>query len=204
MDTLSKRIVYGSTAVPLKKPEGDHTHKWSIYVRPFHPEDDLSHYVKRVAFKLHESFIEPTRYIDEGPFEVNETGWGEFQIQIQIMFRDPQQKSVSLVHQLRLYNVEDSALALTAPVQPRTTRPVIFEHFEDLVFSPPTEMMRPLLLKKVIDLSTSPRYPDCTVSPLLILVVVAEAEKEELTKLECAKQAVLERITQLEPSINNK
>jgi YEATS domain-containing protein 4 len=61
-ERMLRSIVYGSIATPIKKPESDHTHKWTIYVRGFHNED-LSTYVKRVIIKLHESFQNPTRSI---------------------------------------------------------------------------------------------------------------------------------------------
>ena len=59
-EKMRRSIVYGSIATPIKKPESDHTHKWTIYVRGFHNED-LSTYVKRVVIRLHESFQNPTR-----------------------------------------------------------------------------------------------------------------------------------------------
>ncbi len=58
--TMARAILYGSIATPIKKPETEHTHKWTIYVRGFNNED-VSYYVKRVTFKLHESFVEPNR-----------------------------------------------------------------------------------------------------------------------------------------------
>lgn len=56
----TRSIVYGSLAVPIKKPETDHTHKWSVYVRGYNGED-ISYYVKRVSFRLHDSFAQPIR-----------------------------------------------------------------------------------------------------------------------------------------------
>ena len=53
--------MYGSTAYPMvQKNENDHTHRWTVYVRGFNDED-ISYYVKRVQFKLHESFTQATR-----------------------------------------------------------------------------------------------------------------------------------------------
>lgn len=55
-------IVYGSKATPFKKPEGDNTHSWTVYVKipePVKAED----VIKRVTFKLHESFATPLRGI---------------------------------------------------------------------------------------------------------------------------------------------
>lgn len=35
-------------------------------------------------FQLHNSFENPTRVVEEPPFELTETGWGEFEIGITI------------------------------------------------------------------------------------------------------------------------
>lgn len=57
---LQRSIVYGSIATPIKKPETDHTHRWTAYVRGAHDED-ISSYIRKVVFKLHESFPDPVR-----------------------------------------------------------------------------------------------------------------------------------------------
>ena len=55
-------FLYGSSAVAIKKPDSDHTHKWTIFVRGYQNED-ISPYVRKVIFKLHESFLQPNRGI---------------------------------------------------------------------------------------------------------------------------------------------
>ena len=57
-------IIYGNSAVALKKPENEHTHRWTIFVRGFNNED-ISTYVRKVVFKLHESFVQPNRGKDK-------------------------------------------------------------------------------------------------------------------------------------------
>lgn len=57
---MQRSIIYGSIATPIKKPESEHTHRWTVYVRGFHDED-ISTYVRRVVFRLHESFASPSR-----------------------------------------------------------------------------------------------------------------------------------------------
>ena len=37
------------------------------------------------------------------PFEVTETGWGEFEAGIRLVFRDPTEQPLDLFHQIRLY-----------------------------------------------------------------------------------------------------
>lgn len=37
-----------------------HTHTWTVFVRPFMNED-ASRWIRKVQFKLHESYANPTR-----------------------------------------------------------------------------------------------------------------------------------------------
>lgn len=94
--TIIKSIVYGNVAryFGKKREEDGHTHQWTVYVKPFHNED-MSTYVKKVHFKLHESYNNPNRIVTKPPYEVTETGWGEFDIVIKIYFHDPNERPVS-------------------------------------------------------------------------------------------------------------
>ncbi|KAL2916378.1 NuA4 histone H4 acetyltransferase complex and the SWR1 complex subunit [Polyrhizophydium stewartii] len=131
-------FIYGSTATPISKKDNpsdpSHTHKWSVYVRGVNGED-LSFCIKRVTIKLHESFAVPTRVIESPPFEVTETGWGEFEIMIKISFVDSNERPVTLYHQLQLYPKDEAA------IQAQGKKPVIINHYEELVFNEPTEDM---------------------------------------------------------------
>lgn len=67
--------MYGNTAVILTPQEREnappeHTHRWTVALRSAAsaPDsdivggaDDISHYIKRVTFKLHETYPNPTR-----------------------------------------------------------------------------------------------------------------------------------------------
>lgn len=90
---IVKPIVYGNIAryFGKKREEDGHTHQWTVYVKPYHNED-MSTYVKKVHFKLHESYAEPNRIVVKPPYEVTETGWGEFEIVIKIYFHDPNER----------------------------------------------------------------------------------------------------------------
>lgn len=93
---ISKPIVYGSVAhcLPEKRPDG-RTHRWTVFVKPYHNED-LSVFIKKVHFKLHDSYGNCNRTVTKMPYEVSETGWGEFEIVIKIYFQDPNEKPVNL------------------------------------------------------------------------------------------------------------
>ena len=63
-----------------------HSHKWTVYVRGAGNED-LSVIIKRAVFQLHPSFNNPTRSVESAPFELSESGWGEFEIVISLFFQ---------------------------------------------------------------------------------------------------------------------
>lgn len=72
---IHRPIIYGNTAIPLRPEEKElappeHTHRWTVAVRSAASApnsdivggaDDLSYFLKRVTFKLHESFPNATR-----------------------------------------------------------------------------------------------------------------------------------------------
>lgn len=63
----------------------------------------MSTYVKKVHFKLHESYNNPNRIVTKPPYELTETGWGEFEIVIKIYFHDPNERPVSERNLLKRY-----------------------------------------------------------------------------------------------------
>ena len=69
--TVIKPIVYGNVSKHFgKKRESDgHTHEWTVYLKPYDNED-MSSYVKKVQFKLHESYNNPSRIVCKPPYEV--------------------------------------------------------------------------------------------------------------------------------------
>ena len=69
--------------------------------------EDLSSCISKVVFQLHPSFTQPVREILEPPFEVTERGWGEFEAQIRIVWKDPSEKATIVSH---IYAVGDSFL----------------------------------------------------------------------------------------------
>ena len=124
-------FVYGSIAFWLgRKADEFHTHRWNIFVRGVESED-LTYCIKKVVFNLHPSFTNPTRVFEEPPFEVSETGWGEFEVSIRIHFHDPSEQPVDLQHMLKLYP--------PGTQQPSTKKPVRAELYDELVFHEPTE-----------------------------------------------------------------
>jgi len=133
-------IVYGSAATPL--PENDapdsHTHTWSVYLKS-PTGQDLTKFFKKVVIKLHESFQHPNRTMTQEPYQVAESGWGEFEIQIKLHLIDPAESVITLYHFLKLYEDEGTE------IKPGTETTLIFETYDEIVFPKPSAMMTGLL-----------------------------------------------------------
>jgi len=88
---VSLRI--GNTSDKLSQPTAEgYTHRWVLFVRPSQhspfPRFTNRDMIRKVVFKLHETFKNPMRVIREPPFEVHESGYGAFTIQVSIYFRN--------------------------------------------------------------------------------------------------------------------
>ncbi|KAF8423589.1 yeats family-domain-containing protein, partial [Tirmania nivea] len=142
-------VVYGSIATPFKpdnRPSTlppDHTHKWTVMVKG--PRDsDITHFVKKVQFKLHETYVNPVRTIESPPFQVTETGWGEFEIHIKIYFvNEAAEKPCSIFHFLTLHPYGPDAEEHRALYKPVTSM-----NYDELNFPEPTEAMFHILTTK--------------------------------------------------------
>eukprot|EP01036_Dinobryon_divergens_P024847 gene24847-33334_t len=102
---ISSPIIHGSVAhrITGKKPNDSATHRWTVYIRGQDIHDDLSSIVSKVVFSLHPSFDEPIREVRNQPFEVTESGWGEFEVGIKVFFCEKDEQPVDMIHMLKLY-----------------------------------------------------------------------------------------------------
>ncbi|XP_059647551.1 transcription initiation factor TFIID subunit 14b-like isoform X2 [Cornus florida] len=130
---ISVPIVYGSIAFWLGKKASEYqSHKWTVYVRGA-TNEDLGVVIKRAVFQLHASFNNPTRVVESPPFELSESGWGEFEIAITLHFHsDVCDKPLLLFHHLKLYPEDESG-----PMS--TKKPVVIESYDEICFSEPSE-----------------------------------------------------------------
>ncbi|KAK4032556.1 yeats family-domain-containing protein [Parachaetomium inaequale] len=111
---IYRPFVYGTTAKPFDektnpKPPGvpdDHTHSWTVFVKGI-DDVDITYWLRRVQFKLHESIPNHVRMIEgekNKPFLLHETGWGEFEITIKLYYvPESSEKPQTLYHHLRLH-----------------------------------------------------------------------------------------------------
>lgn len=112
-----------------KKVDEQNSHKWACYVRGV-GDEDISVFIKKIVFQLHPSFTNPCRTFERPPYEVHETGWGEFEILIQIYFHDTKEKKIDIYHLLQLYPKTPGASL-------STKKPVISEHYDEIIFNEP-------------------------------------------------------------------
>ncbi|CAK9294308.1 unnamed protein product [Gordionus sp. m RMFG-2023] len=156
-ETIIKPIVYGNVAeyFGYKREEDNHTHKWSVYLRPY-KEEELSLFIKKIHFKLHESYgANQNRILTEPPYEITETGWGEFEIAIKIFFIDPQEKPITIYHILKLFpphsshntSIESNFSGIQLSNTDSKPSNVVSEFYDELVFQEPTTIMYKLLTK---------------------------------------------------------
>ncbi|KAK5582552.1 hypothetical protein RB653_004137 [Dictyostelium firmibasis] len=135
----NKRVIKGEFERPIivgsisnwlgKKGDGlTHTHRWTAYIRGMNNED--LPFIKKVVFHLHNSFKNPNRAVESPPYEISETGWGEFDLKVTIYFTDNSEKPLELFHLLRLHPPDGSI---------KTKHPVVSESLDMLVFKDPSE-----------------------------------------------------------------
>ncbi|CCC10593.1 hypothetical protein SMACR_06465 [Sordaria macrospora] len=111
---IFRPFVYGTTARPFDektnpKPAGvpdDHTHSWTVFIKGI-DNVDITYWLRRVQFKLHESIPNHVRMVEgiKGqPFQIHETGWGEFEITMKLYYvPESSEKPQTLYHHLRLH-----------------------------------------------------------------------------------------------------
>lgn len=153
--TIIKPVVYGNISRALPEPKDKHTHSWTCYLKPYKNEEMA--YVKKVSFKLHESYgPEAEKVCLAPPYEVRETGWGEFELIIRIYFMDPNERPVTIYHHLRLFNHDPNN---PTPVpQIDKNKIVVSEHYDEIVFQDPSLMMSQLLNAPPKPLTSSYRH----------------------------------------------
>ncbi|KAI5651381.1 YEATS family domain-containing protein [Phthorimaea operculella] len=84
-----------------KTPEG-FTHDWEVFVRG-QEGHDISHFVDKVVFHLHETFPKPKRVVKEPPFSIKESGYAGFVFPIEIFLKNKDEpKRIQFTYDLSL------------------------------------------------------------------------------------------------------
>lgn len=99
---------------------------------------DLQPWLKKVQFKLHETYPQSLRTIEAAPFQVSETGWGEFEVSLKLYFSElSHEKPQTVYHMLKLHpyagTEEDRQRVREQNTEVRS------EAFEEVLFVEPVE-----------------------------------------------------------------
>ncbi|KAF9188570.1 YEATS domain-containing protein 2 [Haplosporangium sp. Z 767] len=105
---VKRRMVIGNVSkyLPENKRDPrlkDFPYKWMIYVDGTPKPEDITAYISKVEFHLHESY-KPNHIItvSEPPFHLSRYAWGETQIKVRLFFHDARNKPVEIYHRLAL------------------------------------------------------------------------------------------------------
>jgi len=102
---FKQELVVGNVSKWLEEEEreGMATHKWMLYVRGGKHNPDISAVVSRVEVELHPSYS-PHHLVEIStpPFHLTRRGWGEFPLKLKIHFHHPEDRPLSMEHQLKL------------------------------------------------------------------------------------------------------
>lgn len=106
---ISRPFIIGTKAWNLT-PENhtgpvpdNHTKGWTIYVKGLETGPDIGTWLKKVQFKLHHTYADASRTVETQPFQVSETGYGEFDIELRLYFDSASgEKAQYRFHRLRL------------------------------------------------------------------------------------------------------
>ncbi|KAI9055383.1 hypothetical protein LZ554_000340 [Drepanopeziza brunnea f. sp. 'monogermtubi'] len=206
------------------KPPGtpeEHTHSWTVFVKGV-DDTDITYWCRKVQFKLHETIPNHLRTIEAAapgePFEVHETGWGEFEVTIKLYYPpESLEKPQTTYHHLYLhpYGTEKEKEEMRASGRVRSwqyeeqlfNEP--YEQFFEILTSPKekikggggkgTRVMTGGMVSSVgertamIPLTKRPDQP-----------FARETEKEELKKLDAANVRVQELLEEMQREIKAK
>ena len=144
---MSRNIIIGSEAwnlPPVGHPDrpknvpDDHTKRWTVYVRQPEGDPALTTWLNKVQFKIFNTYENPLRTCENPPFEVTETGWGGFNIDIRLHFQPISgEKAQYRQHFLQLEKYGDEK----QQAQQEASGCVRSEFLEVVQFNEPTEAL---------------------------------------------------------------
>jgi len=163
----------------------------------------LGYFIKRVTFKLHDTYQNAVRNVDKPPFEVSETGWGEFEINIRISFiQESGEKQITLYHHLKLHPWTEGEGSVPPPIdQAMKLGPVHSWQYDEIVFTDPFQSFLNILVAHPptpLRRASKKPVPYNTANPSSLEAsrggvpeFTQSMEKEEADRLEAAKKAVV-------------
>ncbi|CAO3574858.1 unnamed protein product [Mortierella alpina] len=100
--TKEIKVITDQHIVKGQKQHGFPMRKWKISLLGINAngEEETLPYVDHVEYILHHTFEQPLRKVTEYPFELQEKGWGEFDMKIMLHFADKSTAPFVLDHDL--------------------------------------------------------------------------------------------------------
>ncbi|XP_054656047.1 YEATS domain-containing protein 4 isoform X2 [Dunckerocampus dactyliophorus] len=154
----------------------------SSYMRAMATPSEVSRRDLKCIFARLTCWCVCSAVVTKPPYEITETGWGEFEIIIKIFFIDPNERPVTLYHLLKLFQSDSSAM-------PKKT--VVSEFYDEMIFQDPTAMMQQLL--------TTTRQ--LTLGAYKHETEFGELEQRTKEKMEGAKKRTSQEITELKDKL---
>ncbi|KAI3629690.1 hypothetical protein MIR68_011125 [Amoeboaphelidium protococcarum] len=107
---VSTEIKRTGTSVPVESDDGKPRYlalfEWKVNVHESSKRKgrrgQIEKYVEKVEFKLHPTFTDPVRFVDQLPFELREQGYGSFDLEIVLHFKDGLHEPFSITHPIML------------------------------------------------------------------------------------------------------
>ncbi|KAH0788344.1 YEATS domain-containing protein 4 [Histomonas meleagridis] len=133
---IEKKVVVGHNVRRLQRPTEYKTHHWEIFL--YSPTgEDMTKWVEKVVFHLHESFKPPERICTSEPYKASEDGWGEFEATVEIFPKGA--ISFSLTHYITFPNQQSRKSGLTEKREEvvvfRNPPPILYEGLTAATFS---------------------------------------------------------------------
>ncbi|KAL7011172.1 hypothetical protein ACKWTF_014133 [Chironomus riparius] len=89
MSSIKLHFEIGHSAERKAKPsKHGFTHDWELFVKSPNDSNDISQFIEKVVFNLHDSFPKPKRVIKDPPYVVKESGYAGFELTIDIYLRN--------------------------------------------------------------------------------------------------------------------
>jgi len=111
-------------------------------VRGIEGQPPITTWLKKVQFKIFHTYTTPTRIIEEPPFQVEETGWGGFNVEIKLFFIP----EVNARQQDRQHYLQLEPYGTEAEIQKQIEAKLVrAEYLEIIEFNEPTEALWDIL-----------------------------------------------------------
>lgn len=111
-------------------------------MRGIEGQPPITTWLKKVQFKIFHTYTTPTRIIEEPPFQVEETGWGGFNVEIKLFFIP----EVNARQQDRQHYLQLEPYGTEAEIQKQIEAKLVrAEYLEIIEFNEPTEALWDIL-----------------------------------------------------------